>query len=72
VVATSGSLAFVAWQSGNGGLANLALDRALADEPDYSMAKLLRDALSAGIPPSAAVLSMTPEEVAASYDARRW
>jgi len=35
------------------------------------MALLLRDALDAGTPPSAAVLPMTPDEVAASYDARR-
>jgi len=64
-------LAFTAWQAGDGALANLALDRALADDPGYSMAELLRDALAAGLPPSAAVLPMTPEECAASYDARR-
>ena len=63
-------LAFTAWQNGNGALANLALDRALADTPGYSMALLLRDAIDAGAPPSVAVLPMTPEEVAASYDAQ--
>ena len=62
-------LAFTAWQSGNGALANVALDRALADQPDYSMARLLRQALDSGAPPSMARLPMTPEEVAASYDA---
>jgi len=62
-------LAFTAWQSGEGALANIALDRALADIPGYSMALLLRDALAAGMPPSAARLPMTPEEVAASYTA---
>jgi Domain of unknown function (DUF4192) len=61
-------LAFTAWQNGNGALANLALDRALADTPGYSMAQLLRGAIDAGAPPSVAVLPMTPEEVAASYD----
>jgi hypothetical protein len=61
-------LAFVAWQAGNGALANVALDRALADDPDYSMALLLRQVISAGAPPSMARLPMTPEEVAASYD----
>ena len=61
-------LAFTAWQTGNGALANVALDRALADNPGYSMALLLRDAIDAGAPPSMAVLPMTPEEVAASYD----
>jgi Domain of unknown function (DUF4192) len=61
--------AFCAWQSGNGALGNVALDRALADNPRYSMALLLRDALDSGVPPSMARLPMTPEEVAASYDA---
>jgi Domain of unknown function (DUF4192) len=63
-------LAFTAWQSGNGALANIALDRALADQPDYSMARLLRQALDSGAPPSMARLPMTPEDVAASYDAQ--
>jgi uncharacterized protein DUF4192 len=61
-------LAFVAWQSGDGALANVALDRALADDPWYSMALLLRQVITAGAPPSLARLPMTPEEVAASYD----
>jgi len=61
-------LAFVAWQSGNGALANVALDRALAEDPYYSMARLLREAVDSGAPPSLARLPMTPEEVAASYD----
>ena len=60
--------AFVAWQAGDGALANVALDRALADEPGYSMAQLLRQVITAGAPPSLARLPMTPEEVAASYD----
>jgi hypothetical protein len=68
-VAPSASLlAFVAWQSGDGALANVALDRALADDPRYSMAQLLRQVIAAGAPPSMARLPMTPEEVAASYD----
>jgi hypothetical protein len=62
-------LAFTAWQSGNGALANLALDRALTADPGYSMALLLRDTIDAGAPPSLARLPMTPEEVAASYGA---
>ena len=61
-------LAFVAWQCGNGALANVALDRALSDTPHYSMAMLLRQAIDSGAPPSLARLPMTPEEVAASYD----
>ena len=71
VAAPASLLAFTAWQGGEGALANLALDRALADDPGYSMAHLLRDALAAALPPSVARLPMTPEEVAASYDARR-
>jgi hypothetical protein len=62
-------LAFTAWQSGNGALANVAVERALAADPEYSMALLLQEAVTAGIPPAAARLPMTPEEVAASYAA---
>jgi hypothetical protein len=68
VSAPASLLAFVAWQSGNGALANVALDRALADDPRYSMALLLRQVIDSGAPPSLALLPMTPEEVAASYD----
>ena len=68
VAAPASLLAFVAWQAGDGALANVALDRALADEPRYSMAQLLRQVITAGAPPSLARLPMTPEEVAASYD----
>ena len=63
-------LAFVAWQAGDGALANVALDRALADNGRYSMARLLRRALDSGAPPSVARLPMSPEQVAASYDAQ--
>ena len=68
VAAPAALLAFVAWQAGDGALANVALDRALADDPRYSMALLLQQVISAGAPPSMARLPMTPEEVAASYD----
>jgi hypothetical protein len=67
VPAPASLLAFTAWQAGNGALANLAAERALAADPTYSMAQLLLDAVSAGVPPSAARLPMTPDEVAASY-----
>ncbi len=67
VAAPASLLAFTAWQCGDGALANLALDRALADAPGYSMAVLLRQVISAGAPPSMARLPMTPEEVAACY-----
>jgi hypothetical protein len=68
VAAPAALLAFVAWQCGDGALANVALDRALADDPSYSMALLLRQVISAGAPPSLARLPMSPEEVAACYD----
>jgi Domain of unknown function (DUF4192) len=68
VAAPASLLAFVAWQAGNGALANVALDRALSDDPGYSMAVLLKQAIESGAPPSLARLPMTPEDVAASYD----
>ena len=46
-------LAWVAYLGGNGPLANVALDRALDAEGDYSMALLLDDALEAQLPPAA-------------------
>jgi hypothetical protein len=46
----------------------VALERALEADPGYTMALLIRDAVASGLPPSAAQLPMTPEEVAASYD----
>jgi Domain of unknown function (DUF4192) len=69
VSAPASLLAFTAWQSGEGALANIAIERALAADPEYSMAHLLEQALDAGLPPSAARLPMTPEGVAAAYDA---
>ena len=71
VAAPASLLAFTAWQGGDGALASLAVDRALADDPEYSMAHLLGDALAAGLPPSVARLPMTPEEVAAAYARRQ-
>jgi hypothetical protein len=62
-------LAYVAHQSGNGPLANVALDRAVEANPFYSMAHLLREAIEAGMPPSETRLSMTPEELEAAYQA---
>jgi Domain of unknown function (DUF4192) len=67
VPAPASLLAFTAWQSGEGALANVAIERALAADPAYSMALLLAEAVQAGLPPSAARLPMTPDEVAASY-----
>jgi hypothetical protein len=45
-------LAFAAWRAGDGTLAAVALERALHEDPGYSMAKLLRHGLAQGLPPS--------------------
>jgi uncharacterized protein DUF4192 len=71
VAAPAALLAFTGWQAGDGALASVAIERALAADPEYSMALLLADALHAGLPPSAARLPMTPKQVAASYARRR-
>ena len=62
-------LAFTAWQAGNGALAAVAVDRALAADAGYSMALLLGSAIQAALPPAAARMPMTPAAVAASYAA---
>jgi hypothetical protein len=46
-------IALVAWLRGDGALANVALDRALAGEPGCTMALLMRAGLDAQLPPSA-------------------
>lgn len=67
VAAPASLLAVVAWQGGNGSLANVALDRAKTDNPDYSMARILCDALAVGMQPEHAQPPMTPDEVADWY-----
>jgi hypothetical protein len=67
VPAPASLLAFVGWQAGRGALASVAVDRALAARPGYSMALLIGGALQAGLPPSAAKLPMSPQQVAKSY-----
>ena len=44
-------LAWVAFARGDGSRVNVALDRALDTDPDYSMALLLRTALDGGVTP---------------------
>jgi hypothetical protein len=56
-------LAYAAHQSGDGTLANFALDRAEQADPSYSLTQLLRQVLAAGLPPSATRLRLTPEEL---------
>lgn len=45
-------LAFAAWRCGHGALASVALQRALEQDPDYSMAVLLDEVLRHGLPPA--------------------
>jgi hypothetical protein len=44
-------LAIVHWMRGDGARANVALDRAMADNPDYSLGCMVRAALRSGLPP---------------------
>ena len=46
-------LALACWQCGDGARATMALERALADDPDYRLAHLAVESISSGIPPSA-------------------
>lgn len=46
-------LTFAAWRCGDGTLATLALDRAVADDPTYGMAKLLSQLVGSGVSPAA-------------------
>ncbi|MPZ28131.1 MAG: DUF4192 family protein [Micromonosporaceae bacterium] len=52
VPAPASLLAFTAWRSGDGALAGLAVQRALQEDPCYSMATLILDALQQGLAPS--------------------
>jgi hypothetical protein len=45
--------AFAAWRLGDGGIARLALQRALQIDPRYQMAVLLHEAVTMGLPPTA-------------------
>jgi hypothetical protein len=64
-------LAFAAWRAGNGALANVALDRAEAADPGYTMAALLRDIVGSGLPPWTLPPPMTPEELEREWDEQR-
>jgi hypothetical protein len=47
-------LAFAAWRSGDGALAQVAVDRALEADPAHPLARVIGEALEAGAPPSVA------------------
>ncbi|MFB9234583.1 DUF4192 domain-containing protein [Plantactinospora siamensis] len=61
-------LAYAAWRSGQGALAVIAVERALAVEPRYPMALLLDEALRAGLPPS--VMDEEPSDAARTGSGR--
>lgn len=66
--------ALVAWVShlrGDGGLANVALDRALAADPEYGVALLSREALDAQVSP-AAVRSLLVDARAVLHQQHPW
>lgn len=44
-------LAITAYRHGDGALANVAIDRALAAEPDHRLANLAAEILQVGMPP---------------------
>jgi hypothetical protein len=69
MAAPASLLPFTAWQRGNGALASIALDRARADDPGYSMATLLREVFDAGIHPRRAISPLTPQAVAIAFQA---
>ena len=52
-------LAIVHWLGGDGARANVALDRALADNPEYSLGLMVRTALSSGLPPQSWTAAMS-------------
>jgi hypothetical protein len=52
VPAPAALLAFTAWQAGLGALARAALDRALAEDPEYQMAQTIHEALVFGLSPT--------------------
>jgi hypothetical protein len=70
VAAPATLLAHAAWRAGNGALANVALDRALDDDPGYPLARTMQRVLALGAPPAKAEPPMTPRQVALFYRAR--
>lgn len=66
-------LAFTAWCDGDGALASVALERVLAVDPGYELAKLLSETLARGVPPSRAGdwMNPTPRSARARRQDRR-
>lgn len=68
--AICGVVAWVAYQQGDGALANVALDRVLSIDPGQTMALLLRDCLDAQVSP-AHIRALTRDAVGAAEQARK-
>jgi hypothetical protein len=64
--------AYAAYLSGDGALANVALDRAIAVDAGYSLAALLRDIMLSGIPPERARLHVTSQALHDPWDDDQW
>ncbi|ROO89429.1 uncharacterized protein DUF4192 [Actinocorallia herbida] len=60
-------LAYCAFLSGDGALANVALDVAEEADPAYTLGDLLRQMMEVGVHPSAVRMRMTPEDLARAY-----
>lgn len=55
-------LALTAYSRGDGALAQVALDRCLVSEPEHRLARLMMEAMAAGLPP-ASMLALTANSV---------
>ncbi|MCP2341149.1 DUF4192 domain-containing protein [Actinomadura rupiterrae] len=56
-------LAYAAYASGDGTMANLALERAAQADPAYPMTDLIAAVIAAGVPPEATRLRMSPDQL---------
>jgi hypothetical protein len=55
----------LAWLAGDGARAGIALERVRDEDPDYSLANLIRTAITAGMPPESwrfALAALTRED----------
>ncbi|MEV0715721.1 DUF4192 domain-containing protein [Asanoa sp. NPDC050611] len=65
-------LAFAAWRVGHGALATIAVERALAVDPDYALARMIDEILDQCLPPSIMVdAAEQPHQAPPQRDARR-
>ncbi|SNT46475.1 protein of unknown function [Asanoa hainanensis] len=66
-------LAFAAWRAGHGALAAIAVERALAVDPDYALARMVDEVLDQCLPPSIMVdAEEQPDRAPTRRVRRRW